>query len=115
MAEDDELLTRRQAAERAGVTSGTIRLWERAGRLHSIPTGDPRLGPLYSATEIAEAMRRTALLRAASGIEAAAHSAVDVDPSDDVEREVQEQDLAAVAVAESAAPPDTGEATAAPA
>jgi O-antigen/teichoic acid export membrane protein len=72
MAEDDELLTRRQAAERAGVTSGTIRLWERAGRLHSIPTGDARLGPLYSATEIAEAMRRTALLRAASGIEAAA-------------------------------------------
>lgn len=115
MAEDDELLTRRQAAERAGVTSGTIRLWERAGRLHSIPTGDPRLGPLYSATEIAEAMRRMALLRAASGIEAAAHSAVDVDASDDVEREVQEQDVAAVAVAEPAAPPDTGEATAAPA
>jgi O-antigen/teichoic acid export membrane protein len=84
MPEDDELLTRRQAADRAGVTSGTIRLWERAGRLHPIPTGDARLGPLYSAREIAEAMRRTALLRAASGVEAAAHDAVDVDPIDDV-------------------------------
>jgi O-antigen/teichoic acid export membrane protein len=84
MAEDDELLTRRQAAERAGVTLGTIRLWERAGRLHPIPTGDPRLGPLYSAAEIGEAMRRTTLLRAASGVEAAAHDAVDVDLSDDV-------------------------------
>ena len=51
MPSDDELLTAREAAERAGVTSGTIRLWERAGRLHSIPTGDRRTGPLYSAAE----------------------------------------------------------------
>ena len=35
MPEDDELLTRREAADRAGVTTGTIRLWERAGRLHA--------------------------------------------------------------------------------
>jgi O-antigen/teichoic acid export membrane protein len=95
MPEDDELLTRRQAAERAGVTSGTIRLWERAGRLHPIPTGDAKLGPLYSAAEIGEAMRRTAQLRAASGVEAAAHDAVDVDLSDDAPRDVVSVDAEA--------------------
>jgi O-antigen/teichoic acid export membrane protein/DNA-binding transcriptional MerR regulator len=83
MQEDDELLTRREAADRAGVTSGTIRLWERAGRLHAIPTGDRRLGPLFSAKEIEQAMRRSAVLRAASSMEAISHNAVEVQPSDD--------------------------------
>ena len=41
MPEDDELLTRRQAAERAGVTSGTIRLWERAGQAARHPDRRP--------------------------------------------------------------------------
>ena len=83
MPEDDELLTRREAADRAGVTSGTIRLWERAGRLHAIPTGDRRLGPLFSAKEIDEAVRRSAVLRAASNMEAVSHNAVEIQPSDD--------------------------------
>jgi len=61
---DDELLTARQAAHRAGVTRGTIRLWERAGRLHPIPS--PPHGPLYSAAELSEAMGRASELRAAS-------------------------------------------------
>jgi O-antigen/teichoic acid export membrane protein len=83
MQDDDELLTRREAADRAGVTSGTIRLWERAGRLHAIPTGDRRTGPLFSAKEIEQAMRRSAVLRAASSMEAISHNAVEVQPSDD--------------------------------
>jgi O-antigen/teichoic acid export membrane protein len=83
MQDDDELLTRREAADRAGVTSGTIRLWERAGRLHAIPTGDRRMGPLFSAKEIEQAMRRSAVLRAASSMEAISHNAVEVQPSDD--------------------------------
>ena len=33
-APQDDLLTRPEAAARAGVTLQTIRLWERAGRLH---------------------------------------------------------------------------------
>ena len=82
MPSDDELLTRREAADRAGVTFGTIRLWERAGRLHPIQTGDHRIGPLYSSIELAKAMRRTALLQAASGVEAAMH---DVDAGAPVE------------------------------
>jgi O-antigen/teichoic acid export membrane protein len=61
---DDELLTARQAADRAGVTRGTIRLWERAGRLHPIPA--PPRGPLYSAAELQRAMDRTTQARAAS-------------------------------------------------
>jgi hypothetical protein len=34
MASTERLLTRREAARRAGVTYNTILLWERAGRLH---------------------------------------------------------------------------------
>jgi len=60
--QDDELLTARQAADRAGVTKGTIRLWERAGRLHAIP--QPPHGHLYSAAELRAAMERASELRA---------------------------------------------------
>jgi O-antigen/teichoic acid export membrane protein len=103
MQEDDELLTRREAADRAGVTSGTIRLWERAGRLHAIPTGDRRLGPLYSAREIEQAMRRSAVLRAASNLEANAHNAVEVDDADDATKVFAPGDPVAGAAGTSAA------------
>ena len=37
MERTDQLLTRHEAARRAGVTYNTILLWERAGRLHPVP------------------------------------------------------------------------------
>ena len=42
MADQDLLMTRHEAARRAGVTFNTILLWIRAGRLH--PVADPDVG-----------------------------------------------------------------------
>jgi hypothetical protein len=42
VADQDLLMTRHQAARRAGVTFNTILLWIRAGRLH--PIADPGVG-----------------------------------------------------------------------
>jgi hypothetical protein len=42
VADQDLLMTRHQAARRAGVTFNTILLWIRAGRLH--PIADPDMG-----------------------------------------------------------------------
>jgi O-antigen/teichoic acid export membrane protein len=105
MPEDDELLTRRQAADRAGVTSGTIRLWERAGRLHPIPTGDAKLGPLYSASELERAVDRAAQLRAAAMEVSAAHT--DTLPFDTFTEEAADAMVEAETGVQ--APPEAGE------
>jgi predicted site-specific integrase-resolvase len=58
--QSEELLTRHEAARRAGVTYNTIQLWMRAGRLH--PVGPARVGgagrPVIRATELEEVIRQ---------------------------------------------------------
>ena len=56
MADRDLLMTRHQAARRAGVTFNTILLWIRAGRLH--PIADPDVGrPSLLLSEVDAAVR----------------------------------------------------------
>ena len=56
MADQDLLMTRHQAARRAGVTFNTILLWIRAGRLH--PIADPDVGrPSLLLSEVDAAVR----------------------------------------------------------
>ena len=56
MADQDLLITRHQAARRAGVTFNTILLWIRAGRLH--PIADPGVGrPSLLLSEVDAAVR----------------------------------------------------------
>ena len=56
MADQDLLMTRHQAARRAGVTFNTILLWIRAGRLH--PIADPGVGrPSLLVSEVDAAVR----------------------------------------------------------
>jgi predicted site-specific integrase-resolvase len=58
MADQDLLMTRHQAARRAGVTFNTILLWIRAGRLH--PIADPSIGrPSLRLSEVDAAVRVT--------------------------------------------------------
>jgi predicted site-specific integrase-resolvase len=58
VADQDLLMTRHQAARRAGVTFNTILLWIRAGRLH--PIADPDVGrPSLLLSEV-DAAARTA-------------------------------------------------------
>ena len=63
MADQDLLVTRHEAARRAGVTFNTILLWIRAGRLH--PVAEPGVGrPTIRLSEIDAVVRET---RAAAG------------------------------------------------
>jgi predicted site-specific integrase-resolvase len=56
VADQDLLMTRHQAARRAGVTFNTILLWIRAGRLH--PIADPGVGrPSLLLSEVDAAVR----------------------------------------------------------
>jgi predicted site-specific integrase-resolvase len=56
VADQDLLMTRHQAARRAGVTFNTILLWIRAGRLH--PIADPDVGrPSLLLSEVDAAVR----------------------------------------------------------
>ena len=56
----EELLSRHEAARRAGVTYNTIQLWMRAGRLH--PVGPVRIGatrrPVIKASELNDLIQR---------------------------------------------------------
>jgi len=62
LADQDLLMTRHQAARRAGVTFNTILLWIRAGRLH--PIADPDVGrPSLLLSEV-DAAARTARIDA---------------------------------------------------
>jgi O-antigen/teichoic acid export membrane protein len=57
MPEDDQFIRRRDAPALRGVPLGTLRLWERAGRLHPIhPDGDRHTW--YAVAELDEAVRR---------------------------------------------------------
>ena len=56
--EQEQLVTRRQAAIAAGVTYNTIQLWIRAGRLH--PVVPPGMGqPSISWTELTKVMGKS--------------------------------------------------------
>ena len=58
MADQDLLVTRHEAARRAGVTFNTILLWIRAGRLH--PVAEPGVGrPTIRLSEIDAVVRET--------------------------------------------------------
>jgi len=56
----EELLTRQEAAERAGVTINTIKLWMHAGMLH--PIGPAKVGrrpsPVIRASELETVIAR---------------------------------------------------------
>ena len=55
---DERMLNRHQAAMRAGVTYQTIRLWERAGRLHPVRVGGSE-EPMISVSELDQATARS--------------------------------------------------------
>jgi predicted site-specific integrase-resolvase len=58
LADQDLLVTRHEAARRAGVTFNTILLWIRAGRLH--PVTEPGVGrPTIRLTELDAVVRET--------------------------------------------------------
>jgi predicted site-specific integrase-resolvase len=58
VADQDLLVTRHEAARRAGVTFNTILLWIRAGRLH--PVAEPGVGrPTIRLSEIDAVVRET--------------------------------------------------------
>jgi predicted site-specific integrase-resolvase len=58
VADQDLLVTRHEAARRAGVTFNTILLWIRAGRLH--PVAEPGVGrPTIRLSEIDTVVRET--------------------------------------------------------
>lgn len=62
MSDQDLLVTRHEAARRAGVTFNTILLWIHAGRLH--PVAEPGVGrPTIRLSEVDAVVRET---RAAS-------------------------------------------------
>jgi len=58
---DDRMLTRHQAAMRAGVTFQTIQLWERAGRLHAVEVAGGQ-DAMIRVSELDEASARSTTL-----------------------------------------------------